>query len=235
MAVKLSCFDVVKSRSRQTPNRGNKVADRDNYSNKSKKTSPNHLLDIEVLEQEEYRVKIHYTGYSARHDRWIRKSEIEYKPASTTVPDKKLSLLAVLACAIKQKLVPSRKLEDPDVRLQLPFDRNTFTLLQQCGKPLGTFHGNRTYTIEKYSDLDPLLGKHWYIRVTNIYGDFSTVILEMIRFYLMQPRPLLDIDFKKDVTGELNFTPSYLEQEMVIVFKFVRQDENRQRLSNFIE
>ena len=51
----------------------------------------------------------------------------------------------------------------------------------------------------------------------------------------MQPRPLLDIDFKKDVTVELNFTPSYLEREMVIVFKFVRQDGNRQRLSNFIE
>ena len=57
MAVKLSCFDVVKSRSRQPPKRGNEVADHNNYSSKSKKTSPNHLWDIEVLEQEEYCVK----------------------------------------------------------------------------------------------------------------------------------------------------------------------------------
>ena len=178
-------------------------------------------------------MKIRYTGYSAKHDKWIRKSEIEYKPATSTVPNKKLSLLATLACAIKQKLVPSRKHDDPGVRLQLPFDRHSFALLQQHGKLLGTFYGYKTYTVEKYSDLDELLGERWYIRVTNMYGDFSVAVLKTIRFYLMQPRPLLDINFSKATTGELKFTPSYLEQEMVIVFKFVRSDGNKQRLSNY--
>ena len=55
-----------------------------------------------------------YTGYSAKHDRWIRKSEIKYKPVASSIPDEKLSLLNVLACAIKQKLVPSRSHDAPD-------------------------------------------------------------------------------------------------------------------------
>ena len=93
---KLSCFDAIKSRSRVPVKRGNEVADCDHPKCRPKKFSPNHLWDIEVLEEEEYRVKIRYTGYSAKHDKWIRKSEIEYKPATSTVPNKKLSLLATL-------------------------------------------------------------------------------------------------------------------------------------------
>ena len=52
-------------------------------------------------------------GYSAKHDRWIRKSEIKYKPVASSIPDEQLSLLNVLACAIKQKLVPSRSHDAP--------------------------------------------------------------------------------------------------------------------------
>ena len=40
----------------------------------------NRLYDIEVLEEEEYRIKIHYIGYGSRYDEWIRKSELCYKP-----------------------------------------------------------------------------------------------------------------------------------------------------------
>ena len=78
----------------------------------------------------------------------------------------------------------------------------------------------------KYSDLDELLGKRWHIRVVNVNGDFSYAILETIRFYLTQPRPLLDIDFKQNGTDELEFVPVYSEQQKSIVFMFVRGDGN---------
>ena len=67
-----------------------------------------------------------------------------------------------------------------------------------------------------------LLGKRWHNRVVNVNGDFSYAILETIRFYLIQPRPLLDIDFKRqNVTDELELVPFYSEQQKAIVFMFV--------------
>ena len=84
---------------------GHKAEQRDSWLGVSKrqqrKTSPNQLWDIEVLEEEEYRVKIHYTGYSAKHGRWIRKSEIKYKPVASSIPDEQLSLLKLM-CLLAQ-------------------------------------------------------------------------------------------------------------------------------------
>ena len=136
------------------------------------------------MEEDECKVKIHYVGYSTNYDEWIRRSEIVFKPPSS-LPDETLSLTLALACSIKQKLVPSRKLEDPAVRIQIPFDSATFQLLQQKGKNVGMWRGQHQYTISKYSDLDELLREHWYIRVVNINGDFSYAILATIRFYLI--------------------------------------------------
>lgn len=62
------------------------------------KCARNHLYDIEIVEEEQYRVKVHYVGYSSNYDEWIRKSEIKYKPVASTVPDhEELSPLTVLS------------------------------------------------------------------------------------------------------------------------------------------
>ncbi len=128
----LTCPDTVKSHRRTRSRRlieSNKsaailgTAVRPTRSTVSRH-SRNYLYDIEVVKEEQYRAKIHYIGYSSEYDEWIQKSEITYmyKPISSPEPHQELSLFSVLACCIKQKLVPSRKSEDPAVRIQIPFD-----------------------------------------------------------------------------------------------------------------
>ena len=160
----------------------------------------NRLYDIEVLEEEEYRIKIHYVGYSSRYDEWIRKSELRYKPGRPHHDDRDESedesldasslVFSTLGCCIKQKLIPSGGREDPAVRIQLPCTHDTFQLLKRRGRSLGKLRSRDTYTIRNYSDLDDLLGEGWHLRVNNINGDFSHVIIETIRFYMLCPRSL---------------------------------------------
>ncbi len=234
----LSSMEAVKNRKDRKPS-GRAVAlhesaEAPTSNTKRQRPGRNHLYNVEVVEEEENKVKIHYVGYSSKHDEWIRKSEIAYKPScSCRATDADLSLTSALACAIKQKLVPRRKLEDPAVRIQLPFDSATFQLLQAKGKLLTSSRGNKVYTVEEYNDLDELLGERWHIRVANIYGDFSYVILSTIRFYLTQPAPLLDFDVRQHDT-ELQFEPFYLPQQMALVFQFVRGDGNKHKLTQLL-
>lgn len=111
-------------------------------------------------------------------------------------------------------------MEDPAVRIQLPFDHTTFDLLRQKGKSLGTSRGHNLYTIQQYKNLDALLGTQWHMRVVNICGDFSYVILPSVCFYLTRPRPLLDFNVSVRSTGELVPSPFYTEQQMALVFQF---------------
>ena len=171
-------------------------------------------------------MKVHYTGYSSQYDEWIR-SQIIYKPVrrlSTPNDEHSISLLA-LGSQIKQKLVPSRKVEDPAMRIQLPFNKTTFELLRRQGESWGNFRtGNHTYTIRQYSDFNELLGEQWFMRVSNINGDFSYATLETIRFYIMEPKSLLDFSVTKSSTGEVELSPFYNPQPPTLVFKFVRKD-----------
>ena len=85
MAAKLNCVDTVKARSRQPSKRkleslactedGAVVVHRS-----SKKSSVYRLYDIDIIDEKDYKVKIHYVKYSAKHDEWISKSEVAYKP-----------------------------------------------------------------------------------------------------------------------------------------------------------
>ena len=231
----LSCIDVVKTARTRAPSRSLLESQAESpmrpIHERVSKPPLNHLYDIEVIEEERYKVKVHYIGYCSKYDEWIRKSEIAYKPTPTPAPQEDLSLLSALACSIKQKLVPSRKIEDPAVRIQLPFDSSTFQLMQQKGKPLGKSRG---HTVVNYSDLNELLGERWHIRITNINGDFSYVILSTVRFYLTQPRPLLEFDVHEQDGDEPEFIPFHTVQPLAVVFQFVRGDGNRSKLSEFM-
>lgn len=150
-------------------------------------------------------------GYSSKYDEWIRRSQIRYVPLRSSIRQEPHSLLehdfSMLACNIKQKLVPSRKTEEPLVKLQLPFTKSAFRLLKEVGKSLGISRGHQVYTISEYSDLDDLLGNQWYVRVANSNGDFSLAMLETISFYMMEPKPLLDFHPTKTSTIELSLVP----------------------------
>ena len=55
----------------------------------SKKSSVHRLYDIDIIDEKDYKVKIHYVKYSAKHDEWISKSEVAYKPTSSFVSSTK--------------------------------------------------------------------------------------------------------------------------------------------------
>ncbi len=201
------------------------------------------LYDIEVVEEAGPRVKIHYIGYGREHDEWRPRGEIVVnKPAFSSKEEEPYSPLTELACSIKKSLKPSRS-EEPEVRIQLPCDLATFTLLKEKGTLPGRRRGvsatddgssREQYTITHYSDLDELLGEKWHFRVVNPIGDFSYVILETISFHLTMRRPILDYEVTCKVDGTLTFDPIYIEQPHAIVFTFVRGDGNKNKLVDFI-
>ena len=81
--------------------------------------------------------------------------------------------------------------KDPDVRLELLFDKILFEGgLKKMGKPLRLFHGHEIYTIKSYGDLKPLLGNRWYIRALNEHLDFCYVNLDTVQFHLHTRQPL---------------------------------------------
>ena len=238
----LSCLDSVKinPRNRSLSRRLRESASNDeparsSLGSRKRLNSNRRLYNIQVIEEEQYKVKVHYVGYSSKYDEWIRKSQIQYTPLRTGMRREPDALpeyhFSVLACNIKQKLVPSRKIEDPLVKVQIPFTTSTFKLLKEAGKSLGISHGHHVYTISQYSDLNDLLGNQWHFRVANCNGDFSLVMLETIRFYIVEPKPLLDFSATKTSTDhELSLVAFYTQQQSSLVFKFVRKDGNKRQL-----
>ena len=119
----LSSLSVVKCRTRSRSRRVREGIDETERGaqscSKRRKYSRSNLFPIEVIDEDtQHQVKIHYVGYSDKYDEWIRKSQIQYKPVVSPLSSQELNLqshnFASLACCIKQKLVPSRKLEGPD-------------------------------------------------------------------------------------------------------------------------
>ena len=157
---------------------------------KAKKTkearNDSQLYDIEVLERDPrtQSVKIHYIGYSARHDEWRPVSDIIDKPMKQDTPH------AELASRIKSSLTSSRK-NSPEVRIEIPFDKGLYdsnASLKAKGKEVKIVRGVMHFSISSYSDLVPILGKNWHVRGINEVGDCCYVILETVRFYLRRRR-----------------------------------------------
>ena len=119
-----------------------------------------------------------------------------------------------LAYQIKLALKPSTR-SDPNVRIELPFDRYLFVGgLQQAGKFLKSSHGHSIYGISSYSTLAPILGREWHLRILNKEKDFCYAILETVQYHLHRRQPAEDaVDPERSVDG------GYL-----LIFRFVRGD-----------
>ena len=156
-------------------------------------------------------MKIHYVGYSNKYDEWRCRDEIVIRPPKTTsCAPRPNFFFSTLACAIKKRLTPSR--DDPAIRIQLPFSKEDGDLLLQKGVSCGQQH-----KLQQYSDLDAVLGKDWHYRVVNTRGDFSFVVMEIVRFHMYTPRPILE--YTPTLThGKLHYTPVYTEQETIGIF-----------------
>ena len=113
----LSCLCCVKGRTRRVTSRVREAGESHSLSsqitratNAAQNRGRNHLYDVEVIEEEQYRVKIHYIGCESSSDEWIRISDIRYKPVAEAEgfgvesPDELSLALSTLASSIKQKL-----------------------------------------------------------------------------------------------------------------------------------
>ena len=244
----LSCLDAVKSRSRTVSSRLRESTEETLITRDSstRRTTKSTLFPIEVINENviQHQVKIHYTGYSNKYDEWIRKSQIQYKPVPE--PEESVDLqshnFATLACCIKQKLIPSRKTEDPKVRIQIPFVESSFNLLKRKGVLLDLrINGHQTYGIKDYNDLDELLGEQWHLRVVNVNGDFSCALLKTVQFYALQPKPILDFSINPTLpesllqaNADLVFVPYFTLQQPAIVFQFVKKDGGKRKLIDLL-
>lgn len=233
----LQCIDVVKKRPRVPSAKSLEAIaiDPSHFRLKKRgKESTKKLYNIEIVEEDGARVKVHYCGYGSQYDEWKPKEEVVLMiPQYYEGGELEWSPVTELACCIKKRLLPSRS-EDPDIRIQIPCDHASFRMLQRKAVPVGRCtRGRENYTINAYSDLDDLLGKNWHIRVVNPIGDFSYTILSTIRFYLTKGRPILDYEVQQK-DGVLDFVPAYIEQSNSLIFTCVRGDGNKKDLANFI-
>ena len=111
---------------RQGPKKNYKELD-DMKLPRAKRTTKQKLTDqlcaIEVLEEKDDQVKIHYTGYSSNYDEWRSADDI----VQPKVPERyrPFDHHQQLAYAIKSSLYSGRD-RDPSIRLEIPFDKLMF-------------------------------------------------------------------------------------------------------------
>jgi hypothetical protein len=226
----LSSLDAVKGRIRHQTIKALEAEQTNHVALPAKcREKPNKLYDIEIVaeDDEQEQVKVHYIGYSSSYDEWKPSSEVVICPPSTTTQSDYSSPFDVLACMIKKQLVPSKT--DPAVRLQLPFNLDSWQLLQQA-----SIYDHGGYKIEQYSELDQFLGSGWHYRVCNTRGDFSYAMVRTIRFHLFHPKPILEYSVSIQSDDKMKYTPEYTVQCPQLVFSFVRHDGNHKKLREFL-
>lgn len=230
-----SSIQAVKNRSRNPSRQGLEAAaiELGHLKQKRKKDSNTKLYDIEVIAEDGHQVKVHYCGYSSEYDEWKPRVDVQYIKPNFESRDDKFSPLTELACSIKRRLLPSRS-GDPEVRIQVPCDMPSFRVLRELGVPTcgGEYKGQ--YTIRQYGDLEGVLGARWYLRVVNEAGDFSYAILKTISFSFSRGKPFLEYEVERKEDNTLALMPVYVEQSPSLIFKFIRGDGNKTKLSEFI-
>lgn len=130
-----------------------------------------------------------------------------------------LNLYEQLAYKIKSVLVCSLK-GDPACHINMPFDSIHFNGLTRKGVPVQG--RTKSFTVAKLTNLDEILGQHWYIQGVNAAGDFSYVKPETVRFYLRKSKS--KADYQWDSNGTL--IKYHFGASLHIVFKFMCGDGN---------
>ena len=175
------------------------------------------LYSITVLERDLDcdRVKIHYSGYSDKHDEWRDAADIVDPPVVKKETYRPFELHRELALQIKLALTSANN-RDPAVRIELPFDKLLFSGgLKQLGYYCHTTRGHEIYGIHSFSCLVPLLGTNWHFRGLNEQLDVCYINKVTVQYYLHKRKALTE------------FTPSGREEVdsgYILVFKFVRMD-----------
>ena len=123
-----------------------------------------------------------------------------------------------LAYQVKLALNSSRK-GSPEVRLEVAMDLLMFRggLAHYGTKLPACVRQQPVYGITQYSNLEPLLGKGWHLRVLNKGGHFCYCAKESVQYYLHKRKSVEEVDQDGKVV-------KCLRGGDVLVFKFVRMD-----------
>ena len=85
---------------------------------KPKEKADNKLYPIDIVEQQDNRVRIHYVGYASE---WRERSDLEWIEEEETPPYQPYSLYSSLLVKIKQAMSCGRK-TSPSVHIVMSFD-----------------------------------------------------------------------------------------------------------------
>lgn len=167
-------------------------------------SSRDRLYPIEVVETDgDDRVKVHYVGYSDIYNGWKDKAELEdFTPAtsSTTAESSDISSTSYQPYSFHQylmfrvkKSITCSRIASPKVVIIMPIDVLLFNGgLKMAGKPTKKVGGVQYYGVDKYRDLNHLLGNNWHVRGLNSHGDYGYAIKNTVQFYIRKYRPLTE-------------------------------------------
>jgi len=163
------------------------------------------LFPVEVIAEEDCRVRVRYIGYGEEYDEWKDKDEIQIINAEDPPPNNNdsivleniagyqpFSLYKELRLRIKCGLSCSRT-GSPCVKISMSFDVLQFNGGLKCaGIPSEKKSGIRHYKLRNYADLNDLLGRDWHFRGINANGDYGYVLLDTVDFYLVKSRSFVE-------------------------------------------
>ena len=138
---------------------------------------------------------------------------------------KQCHLHSELRIKIKQALMCSKK-QSPSVSIDMGFDYFLFKGgLEAAGIAKESTRGIQRYGLERYSDLNHLLGDNWHFRGINDRGDYGYVILDSVEYYLSKRRAITE--YLPSAQPSNQITAHTIDTGHSLKFTFVRGYGNR--------
>jgi len=200
-----------------------------------KRKAAHKLYPIEVVARRGSQVRIHYIGYGTEYDEWRESNDLvctqtsnntintNYHTTGTIIQP--YNLHAELRVKIKQALVCGKK-QSPSVSIDMGFDFLIFKGgLQAAGVPTEMARGIQQFKLQRYDDLDHLLGDNWHYRGINDRGDYGFVILDSVEYYLSKRRTITEYSPSAQSSGEI--TAHKIDTGYSLKFSFIRGYGNR--------
>ena len=203
---------------------------------KKKPKIDKNLYEVEIneVDKQRKRLKLHFVGYSEEFDEWrdfysegsyfpfVRLENI-YVPGEESLQDRREMFHGQLYRAIKRRLWSGRR-EDPETRIELAVERDVFsTGLAKITKST-LERGKEIYVVKNNRILDSILGAKWDERIFNSNGDFAYVEDDTVRYWLTKKASIEEYKF---IGGQL--VKSEIEDNYNLVFSFVRGDGNKRQ------
>ncbi|XP_069102701.1 uncharacterized protein [Argopecten irradians] len=175
----------------------------------------NKLWTIDIVEEEENKAKIHYIGWSHKHDEWRLKEDI------TRTLSQSSAVISQLKIQIKEQLYGASRRDIYRV-IRIPAGEEDFSKIAPAGTIFKQTKTKTIYFINQRQCLERVLGTAWDYRVINKQGDNFFAKTNTVRFYLGFRKPLQEYLLFPD-----HVEPITQDRGTNLVFSFVVCNGNR--------